>query len=268
MRHRQHWGKETCITTTLLSTTPGMSLGNTLGTAQGAPAQVRGAEPSLGESSLVGLENLILEKMLLHCFQSGAGKVVPAPGCSGQSLAGWGCWGSQGCCPETGVPQQEPCCSLLLFPPRDALPPELSSGNWDGQKETRPARALRPARPHRHHQGSLAKDSRETHPGTPAQHWNTEREAERPFGGGSASRITSKAPRATSLQGHSSTAGPTASKSSLRERAPAPAPFPGNPWPRGAGRAARHRSPPPSRELSIPGCQPGPGASERGRGQV
>lgn len=128
MRHRQRWGKETCITTTLLSTTPGMSLGNTLGTAQGAPAQVRGAEPSLGESSLAGLENLILEKMLLHCFQSGAGKAVPAPGCSGQSLAGWGCWGSQGCCPETGVPQQEPCCSLLLFPPKGRFAPRAQFG--------------------------------------------------------------------------------------------------------------------------------------------
>lgn len=153
------------------------------GTAQGAPAHVRGGEPSLGESSLAGLENLTLEKMLLHCFQRGSGKAVPAPGCSGQSLAGWGCCGSQGCCPEIGLPQQEPCCSLLFFPRRDALPPELSSGSRDGQKETRPARALLPARPHRHHQGSLAKGGRETHPGTSAQHWDMEREEERPFGG-------------------------------------------------------------------------------------
>lgn len=238
------------------------------GTALGAPAHVRGGEPSLGESSLAGLENLTLEKMLLHCFQRGSGKAVPAPGCSGQSLAGWGCCGSQGCCPEIGLPQQEPCCSLLFFPPKGRFAPRAQfrqSGRAEGNTPSPcPAASASPSPP--------PGQPGQRRPGNSPRHFCTAlgygKGRGETFRGGSAPRITSKTPRATSLQGHSSTAGPTASKSSLREGAPAPAPFPGKPWPRAAGRGCRHRSPLPSRELSIPSCQPGPGASERGRRQV
>lgn len=222
----------------------------------------------MGRAASQGWKTLYWRKCCCTVSKGGLGRLCQLRGALGSPLPAGDAVGARDAAPNSVSHSKSRVAPCSSSPRRDALPPELSSGSRDGQKETRPARVLLPARPHRHHQGSLAKGGRETHPDTSAQHWDMEREVERPFGGGSAPRITSKTPRATSLQGHSSTAGPTASKSSLREGAPAPAPFPGKPWPRAAGRGCRHRSPLPSRELSIPSCQPGPGASERGRRQV